>query len=129
MLGMMEIKTVPYVPLSHPFVERLIGTVRREYLDRILFWTGISRPSCSIFNITIMAIERVWAGRTPAPAGCCRICVTNGICVANRSRFVPVAEPLSRLVPDSNRGVILSIRHGQDRAWETRFSEIGASTR
>jgi putative transposase len=23
------IKTVPYVPLSHPFVERLIGTVRR----------------------------------------------------------------------------------------------------
>jgi putative transposase len=34
-----ETKTVPYVPLSHPFVERLIGTVRREYLDRILFWT------------------------------------------------------------------------------------------
>ena len=26
-----EVKTVPYVPLSHPFVERLIGTVRREY--------------------------------------------------------------------------------------------------
>src|SRR5467141_4011228 len=24
---------------SHPFVERLIGTVRREYLDRTLFWT------------------------------------------------------------------------------------------
>src|SRR5262247_1819925 len=38
-LGVTEIKTVPYVPLSHPFVERLIGTVRREYLDRILFWT------------------------------------------------------------------------------------------
>ena len=34
-----EIKTVPYVPLSHPFVERLIGTIRREYLDRTLFWT------------------------------------------------------------------------------------------
>jgi len=27
------------VPLSHPFVERLIGTVRRECLDRTLFWT------------------------------------------------------------------------------------------
>ena len=38
-LGVTEIKTVPYVPFSHPFVERLIGTVRREYLDRILFWT------------------------------------------------------------------------------------------
>ena len=25
-------------PVSHPFVERLIGTVRREYLDRTLFW-------------------------------------------------------------------------------------------
>jgi putative transposase len=34
-----EIKTVPYVPLSHPFLERLIGTVRRKYLDRLLFWT------------------------------------------------------------------------------------------
>ncbi len=28
-----EIKTVPGVPVSHPFVERLIGTVRREFLD------------------------------------------------------------------------------------------------
>jgi transposase InsO family protein len=34
-----EIKTVPYVPLSHPFVERLIGTIRRECLDLTLFWT------------------------------------------------------------------------------------------
>ena len=34
-----EIKTVPHVPLSHPFVEWLIGTIRREYLDRTLFWT------------------------------------------------------------------------------------------
>ena len=39
-LEVAEIKTVPYVPLSHPFVERLIGTVRREYLDRTLFWTS-----------------------------------------------------------------------------------------
>jgi len=39
-LEVAEIKTVPYVPLSHPFVERLIGTVRRECLDRTLFWTA-----------------------------------------------------------------------------------------
>jgi putative transposase len=39
-LEVQEIKTVPYVPLSHPFVERLIGTVRREYLDHTLFWTA-----------------------------------------------------------------------------------------
>jgi hypothetical protein len=31
-LDVKEIKTVPYVPLSHPFVERLIGTIRRECL-------------------------------------------------------------------------------------------------
>ena len=36
-----EIKSVPYVPLSHPFVERLIGTIRREYLDHTLFWTSV----------------------------------------------------------------------------------------
>jgi hypothetical protein len=38
-LEVAEIKTVPYVPLSHPFVERLIATLRHEYLDRTLFWT------------------------------------------------------------------------------------------
>jgi transposase InsO family protein len=32
-----EIKTVPHVPWSHPFVERLIGTIRREFLDQVLF--------------------------------------------------------------------------------------------
>ena len=40
-LEVKEIKTLPYVPLSHPFVERLIGTLRREYLDRTLFWTTV----------------------------------------------------------------------------------------
>ncbi len=24
--------------MSHPFVERLIGSIRREYLDQVLFW-------------------------------------------------------------------------------------------
>jgi transposase InsO family protein len=39
-LDVEAIKTVRYVPLSHPFVERLIGTIRRECLDRTLFWTA-----------------------------------------------------------------------------------------
>jgi putative transposase len=38
-----EIKTVPHVPLSHPFVERLIGTLRREFLDHVLFWNARDR--------------------------------------------------------------------------------------
>ncbi len=37
-LDVTEIKTVPYVPLSHPFVERLVGTIRRELLDHTPFW-------------------------------------------------------------------------------------------
>src|SRR5262249_49940253 len=38
-LNISQIKTVPDVPWSHPFIERLIGTIRRECLDRLLFWT------------------------------------------------------------------------------------------
>jgi len=34
-----EIKSLPYVPMSHPFFERLIGSIRRELLDQTFFWT------------------------------------------------------------------------------------------
>ena len=37
-LNVAEINTVPYVPVSHPFVERLIRTVRCEFLDQGPFW-------------------------------------------------------------------------------------------
>ena len=33
-LDIEEIKSVPHVPTSHPFIERLIGTVRHEILDK-----------------------------------------------------------------------------------------------
>jgi putative transposase len=36
-----EIKSIPFIPLSDPFVERLIGTLRREYLDDVVFWNGL----------------------------------------------------------------------------------------
>ncbi len=39
-LEVAEVKSVPYVPLSHPFVERVIGTIRREYLDHVPFWSA-----------------------------------------------------------------------------------------
>ena len=38
-LGIEEVKSLPYAPMSHPFVERLIGSVRRELLDQTFFWT------------------------------------------------------------------------------------------
>ena len=39
-LNVEEIKSTPQVPTSHPFVERVIGTIRRELLDHILFWNA-----------------------------------------------------------------------------------------
>lgn len=40
-LDVTEVKTVPFTPISHPFVERLIGTIRREYLDHVPFWNSL----------------------------------------------------------------------------------------
>lgn len=37
-LGIDHLRSVPGVPASHPFIERLIGTIRREFLDHTLFW-------------------------------------------------------------------------------------------
>ena len=36
-----EVKSVAYAPVSHPFVERLIGTIRREVLDQMFFWNTL----------------------------------------------------------------------------------------
>jgi putative transposase len=77
-LDVKEIKTVPYVPLSHPFVERLIGTIRRECLDQTLFWTTAD------LEMKLLDFQRYYNGhrthagvdgRTPDPStdpGCGR---------------------------------------------------------
>jgi hypothetical protein len=44
-LEIAEVMTVPHMPQSHPFVERLIGTMRREFLDHVLFWNAILNGS------------------------------------------------------------------------------------
>ena len=106
-LEVTEIKTVPYVPLSHPFVERLIGTVRREYLDRILFWTTADLETKLLDFQHYYNGHRTHAGlegRLPEPT-------VDGSVTPIASRFVPVAEALSRVIPNSIRRVILSIRH------------------
>jgi putative transposase len=65
------IQTVPFAPLSHPFVERLIGTIRRECLDRTLFWTAAD------LEIKLLEFQRYYnghrahaglKGRTPEPS-------------------------------------------------------------
>ena len=37
-LDIEEIKSVPYTPTSHPFIERTIGISRQVLLDKTLFW-------------------------------------------------------------------------------------------
>ncbi len=69
-LEIQEIKTVPYVPLSHPFVERLIGTIRREYLDQTLFWTAADLENKLRFFQDYFNRQRVHSslgGRLPEP--------------------------------------------------------------
>jgi transposase InsO family protein len=40
-LDIEPVKPVPYSPVSHPFVERLVGTQRWELLDRTKFWNWL----------------------------------------------------------------------------------------
>ena len=69
-LEIREIKTVPYVPLSHPFVERLIGTIRREYLDNTLFWAAADLEEKLMDFLNYFNHHRVHSGvegRLPEP--------------------------------------------------------------
>ena len=64
-----EIKSVPYVPVSHPSVERLIGTVRREYLDRAFFWSAgdLTRKLHEFSDYyNVYRVHRSLDGTTPA---------------------------------------------------------------
>ncbi len=58
-----EVKSVPYAPTSHPFVERLIGTARREFLDRVFFWNSStwheSWRHSEIITMHIACIDRL----------------------------------------------------------------------
>ena len=70
----MFLKTVPYVPISHPFVERLIGTIRREYLDQVLFWNAIDlERKLDDFKIYYndKRVHTSLEGQTPAQAAGC----------------------------------------------------------
>ena len=69
-LELTQIKSIPYVPLSHPFVERLIGTLRREYLDHTLFWTTADLENKLLDFRTYFNNHRTHnslEGRTPDP--------------------------------------------------------------
>jgi transposase InsO family protein len=67
-----EIKSVPWAPVSHPFVERLIGTIRRKYLDRVFFWNVVDLArKLDDFRTDYNAyrVHRSLGGVTPAQRG------------------------------------------------------------
>ncbi len=67
-----EIKSVPWAPASHPFVERLIGTIRREYLDRVSFWNvvDLARKLDDFWTYyNAYRVHRPLGGVTPAQRG------------------------------------------------------------
>jgi transposase InsO family protein len=71
-LDVEEIKTVPYTSISHPFVERLIGAVRRELLDQTMFWNTVDLESKLLAFRDHYNRERVHSGVggiTPEEAG------------------------------------------------------------
>jgi transposase InsO family protein len=70
-LGIESVRSVPYVAVSHPFVERLIGTVRREYLDRMFFWNRVDlERKLEVFATYYNAfrVHQGLGGRTPEDA-------------------------------------------------------------
>jgi hypothetical protein len=64
-----KVKSVPYAPVSHPFIERLIGKIRRKYLDRVLFWNALDLArKLEAFGdyYNCHRVHRALAGPTPA---------------------------------------------------------------
>ena len=91
-----EIKSVPYMPGSHPFVERLIGTIRREHLDRVFFWNAVDLARklgkfSDYYNVH--RVHRSLDGATPAQRAGTLTCS----CLAWSPRL---AATLPRSVPD-----------------------------
>jgi putative transposase len=70
--GIEEVKSVPYAPVSHPFVERLIGTIRREFLGRVFFWNAVDlarKLEAFRDDYNGHRVHRALAGFTPAQRG------------------------------------------------------------
>src|SRR2546422_7049214 len=103
-LAVQEIKTVPYVPLSHPFLERLIGTIRPGILrpNIILDSSRFGEQTPALSGLLQSTTCALGLGRTTARSG-------DGA-DAIKLFFVPVAAALSRPLPDAHRRVISGIR-------------------
>ena len=122
---MEAIKTVPYVPRSHPFVERLIGTIRRECLDRTLFWTAADLEA-KLFNVRCYFNgHRTHAGLGRADAGTAHRRGQR----ASECQYVSLAAPLSWAVSDADRGMTVSTTPAQRQVGTSRGVDRMDATR
>jgi putative transposase len=102
-----EVKTVAYVPLSHPFVERLIGTMRREFLDHVLFWNARDlERKLADFQIYYNAARSHSSleGHTP-------LTFAGGHKVPGRTEQCALGLPLPGPGPASSGGLTTNSRH------------------
>jgi putative transposase len=101
-LDIEEIKSIPYVPVSHPFVERLIGTIRREYLDWMLFWNAVDLARK-------LEEFRTYYKREPSPSVTRRRHAVGKIwrasATARFARSLRLAVTLPRTISDTNGGL------------------------
>ena len=118
-LMVQEIKTVPYVPLSHPFVERPhrddpSGVLRPNI---ILDGSRSGRNPPRLPELFQQAPRSFGLKRTAARSRGCGCAVK--LC------FIPVAEALSRTLSDAYRRVISEIRQGQVRMHKRQIIPAG----
>jgi transposase InsO family protein len=98
-----EIKSVPHAPMSHPFIERLIGTIRRECLDRTFFWNSID------LDRKLKAFQNYYNGyRDHRSLGRYDACKSREHFIARprEIRQVCLEAALSRSIRNASRGVI-----------------------
>jgi len=98
-LGIRGIKTVPDVPWSHPFIERLIGTLRRDCLDRLLFWTATD------LDMKLVAFQDFYnKHRTHSVLGGTNADPRSEVQTGRLEEF-SLADTLSWVIPNANRGM------------------------
>jgi transposase InsO family protein len=97
-----EIKAIPCAPRSQAFVERLIGTLRREYLDRTLFWNqgDLERKLEKLQGLLQSTSMSPRAGRRHARSR--RRCATTS---GRQPYVVSLATTLPRLISDGHCGL------------------------
>jgi hypothetical protein len=88
------------LPLSHPFVERVVGTIRRDCVDRMLFWIAAD------LELKLLAFQRYHNGH--------RACGTGGTYAGTQPGgerrpgecpVVSLAVALSWPLPDAHCGM------------------------